>query len=451
MGVFGSIQVGSGERFASSQGGSTNPFAPDVSTAQLESPPAPGEYDGLRSGPDFVTEFEANETPAVDGSKDLLRSLSPFLIQVEPPLVYSGVDENAKADYGALISAGHRAAPAAFMSARNRIKQDMPGGPQLSNSGSVESYVAQGYQASATSASRTTQKLGTSGPSRIGSPALADVYTAVDVTMQLRALLETPPLILLINPQSLNINYAKIQQYSDRTRSGFVFQGWGEEQPSMSISARCGAFISGGRGVQWASRRDSAAWQNLANAFRFYRHNGYIYDTVGKSNAHHFVGALSIHYDGWVYYGNMESFNYSYDEASQLGGVTFEMEFKINAMVDTSQVPTVVTPMSSPIPSKSDPRYGGQANSAVASEGDLTISTRDGVQVGADNFQTVSGVEPGDGLQQAPVGSGRGTSTLPGSTAPSSGVGFASTPEPEAQDDDLFAPPLRVSPFRVGG
>ena len=82
----------------------------------------------------------------------------------------------------------------------------------------------------------------------------------------------------------------KVQQYNDRTRYGYVFQGWGEEQTRLTISAKCGAFSSGGRGVQYASKRDSAAWQNLMTAFQFYKNNGYIYDTLGKSNAHLFVG-----------------------------------------------------------------------------------------------------------------------------------------------------------------
>lgn len=369
--VFGRIMTGSASRFAS-QGRPLEPsIAPDVANAQLQKPPAPLAYQGLRTGPEFHLEYEANQTPSLDGSADLPRVLSPFMLQVEPPLAWANLNpSNDGPDMAGILALGHKDAPSAFQSARQGILQALPEGPQLSNTGSVEEYVAQGIRSKPVGASRTeTRESGTTGPSRIGTPAIADVYTAVDITMQLRALVETPPLILLINPQQLQIAYTKVQQFTDRTRFGYVFQAWGEEQPRLQITSRCGAFISGGRGVQYASRRDSAAWQNLATALHFYRHNGYIYDTVGKSNAHHFVGALSIHYDSWVYYGNMQSFSYSFDENNVHGGIVFEMEFIVNAMVDTGRLSPTVSPMRSPIPSLSDPRYAGLENRATLRPG----------------------------------------------------------------------------------
>jgi len=384
MAVWGKVQAGSASRFSTKgvppEGSG---YQPDVTTAQLESPPSPGAYNGLRQGPDFGLEYEANQTPAIDGSKDLLRTLSPFMIQVEPPLIMAGSPEvyGGKKDYAGMFDGGHSGAPKAFNAARNRIKMDIPAGSQLSNAGSVDSYISNGFMHRAPGGGQTgtvSVDRGDLGPTRIGTPALADVQTAVDITMQLRSLVNTPPLILLINPQSLAMSYTKIQQFSDRTRYGFVFQAWGEEQPRLTVSAKCGAFMSGGRGVQFASRRDSAAWQNFQTAYQFYRHNGYIYDTVGKSNAMHMVGALSIHYDGWVYYGNMESFTYTLDEGTQNGGVTFDLEFTVNAMVDTSKQSMVVSPTRSPVPSASDPRYHGRENRSLPSTGDVSVGGPDG-------------------------------------------------------------------------
>ena len=357
MGVFGKVQKGSASRF-SSKGEILEPgIAPDVSNAQLETPPRPMAYSGLKSGPSFDIEYEPNTSLPLDMSNSALRNLSPFMIQVEPPLSYGVDPRTTKKDVAGIIAAGHSGAPSAFEASRNRIMADIPGGSNTSYGGSVESFISSGQLHRPQGSDKSHVKnLKGEGPTRVGTPAIADVRSAVDITMQLRALVNTPPLIMLINPQSLTMSYTKLQQYSDRTRFGFVFQAWGEEQPKLSISARCGAFVSGGRGVQWASRRDSSAWQNLAAALQFYRHNGYIYDTIGKSNANHFVGALSIHYDKWVYYGNMESFTYTYDEGNQLGGVVFEMEFTVNAMVDTSNQGVVVSPMMSPVPSPSDRR-----------------------------------------------------------------------------------------------
>jgi hypothetical protein len=197
--------------------------------------------------------------------------------------------------------------------------------------------------------------------------------TAADMARQLTAALKTPPLVLLINPSSLKVNYTKLQQFTDRTRYGYVFHTWGEEQPKISITARCGAFYSGGRGVSYASKRDSVAWQNLMNLFHLYQNNGYSYDTIGKSNAHHAVGCLSICFDNWRYFGHMESFNWAYDETHQNGGIDFTMEFTASAIHDLAMSPTVVLPMRSPTANPGDPRYSGFGSRATEAPGNFSI------------------------------------------------------------------------------
>jgi len=455
MAKFGSLQVGSASRFSSKgkppKGAG---YQPNVSDAQLHKPPAPGAYLGLKGGPEFDYELEPNQTTPIDGSKDLLRVLSPFMIQVEPPLIMgsSASVYEAKKDTPGLIAAGHGGAPKAFNTARGRLL-DIPGGEQMANAGSVESFVSGGltHKAKGGSSKKVVDAKG-DGPDRIGTPAIADLYTAVDITMQLRALVNTPPLILLINPQSLTMSYTKIQQFTDRTRFGYVFQAWGEEQPKLSISAKCGAFITSGKGVQFASRRDSASWQNLQTAFQFYRHNGYIYDTVGKSNANHMVGALSIHYDGWVYYGNMESFSYTLEESTQLGGIVFDMEFTVNAMVDTSKQSLVVTPMRSPIPSGADTRYGGAASKGNLSKGDISVGGPDGVVRGSENnyLKKLSEGEPASAPDGQSAQASTGQKLPPGGlVSPKSSGGFQKVaPQTFAAVDPAQRLP---SPFGVGG
>ena len=390
MAVWGSVQKGKAARF-SSKGKADQP---GVSQAALETPAATQAFQGLQVGPDFEIEYGDNSAQSIDGSNSLLRVLSPFMIQVELPLIVGSNPSTDKKDYAGVFDSAHRNAPSAWKSGRDRYLQNIAGGPQLSMAGSVEQFVSDGMQVRQAGGGQIREvpvSADSSGSARLGTPAIADLRTAVDVEMQLRAIVQTEPLVLLINPQSLSMSYSKVQQFSDRTRYGFVFQAWGEEQPKISISAKCGAFISGGRGVQFASRLDSASWQNVQSAFHFYRHNGYIYDTVGKSNAHHMIGALSIHYDGWVYYGNMESFTYTLDESNQLGGIAFEMEFVVSSMVDTSKQSMIVSPMRSPIPSRSDPRYSGARNRARPSEGDRAVNVGEvistGLSVGAQGSQ----------------------------------------------------------------
>lgn len=363
----------------------------------------PLAYQGLRTGPDFGIEYEEAEALPISAADPLLRGLSPFVIRVEPPLVFNNLPppETAnRARYVGIFEAAAAGAGSSFSGARSRIQQAPY--TQLGYGGSVDEYLARnstGVQRQK-SADGMAPPNAQDGSGRLAEPAIADLQVAVDIALQLSAVANTPPLVLLINPQSLQKTFTKVQQFTDRSRHGKIFQAWGEDQPKLAISARIGAFISGGRGVQFASRRDSASWQNLMTVFQFYKNNGYIHDTVGRSNAHHHVGVLSIRYDQWVYYGQMDSFSFTQDESNMNGGVTFEMQFTAVAMEDTAPKTTVVRPMKSPIPSLSDPRYAGEQNRAAREPGALYL--------GAENVQSVPALASGGG---GPVlSSGRVTS-----------------------------------------
>lgn len=242
------------------------------------------------------------------------------------------------------------------------------------------------------------------------SPGFIDKLVAVDIAAQIQTILQIPPLTLLINPTSLSINHNKVQQFSQRTRSGYVYQAWGDEQPVLSISGTIGAFIAGVNpdvgtvlegaltpsvsGVQFASKRDSAAYQNLMNLLLFYKNNGYIYDNIGRSNAHQFVGALAIEYDQWVYIGHMNSFSWGYDESDTVNGkLSYELEFTVSQMFDTHQPTEVLKPLESPTPSPGDVRWylGSNSNGQLEpgvdvfrdSQGPEVLSTGSSVDLGS--------------------------------------------------------------------
>lgn len=202
-------------------------------------------------------------------------------------------------------------------------------------------------------------------------PGIADKVQGVDVIAQLNSILQTPPLTLLINPSSFQVNYTKIQQFNQRARDGYIFQAWGEEQPKLTINGSIGAFIAAQNpqvgfaengqtaspsGVQFASKRDSASFQNLMNLLTFYKHNGYIYDNLGEgSNANLFVGAIAIDYDNWTYIGHFESFSWGYDESdTQNGKITFDLEFTVSQMYDNQQASFSIKPMRSPTQNPGD-------------------------------------------------------------------------------------------------
>ncbi|OHD20545.1 MAG: hypothetical protein A2Y38_21300 [Spirochaetes bacterium GWB1_59_5] len=379
---FGAIQEGQGTRFKSPQ-----PNVNDDLASFDRAKSSPDAFAALRTGPEFTLEYEQATTVPVDGSKALLRGLSPFMLQVEPPLVYSqyGSPDQFKRDPGDIVVAAQGLSNP-FSSARSHLQATPLGMDRASTQQATDQYLTQ--NASMSSAKDGTGKTPTDergrASRRLGTPAIADLKTAVDIANQIKAAVNTPPLIMLINPQSLSMSISKIQQFTDRSRYGYVFHAWGEEQPVLSVETKCGAFYSAGRGAQWASRRDSAAWNNLMALFQFYKNNGYIYDTVGQSNAHHLVGALSIHYDGWVYYGHMSSFSWTFEEANQSGGISVSLEFTVSWMVDTSKLTSVVSPLRSP--TANDPRSprGGQGPSRQAST----------YPVGADNSPATPATPP---------------------------------------------------------
>jgi len=360
----------------------------------VKQPPVPEDFQGLQWPNAITVHLEPNQAPQVEMSDALLRTMSPFMIRVEPPLVYGedGGFQNKKVNSVATdfsVGSGFGTDLTGYVMARRSLAQSGIAGFDTSRSGmgSIQEFVARNSTPSKKPSADGSKVDDVGG--NLGAPAIADVYTAVDIARQLAAMVNTPPLVLLINPTTFSTTYSKIQQFQDRSRYGFVFQAWGEEQPKISFTARCGAFVSGGRGVQFASRRDSRAWQNLMNAFHMFRNAGYIHDTVGKSNAHLAVGSLSIRYDGWVYYGHMESFNFTLDEEHMHGGVEFSIEFVVSAMADTAQSSYAVTPMMSPVPSLSDPRYQGMSN---------VSSTRAGYfSVGSDGVIRTQGREVGVG------------------------------------------------------
>jgi hypothetical protein len=197
-------------------------------------------------------------------------------------------------------------------------------------------------------------------------PGIADAMVAVDIASQLDTILKTPPLTLLINPASFSVQYTKVHQFSQRTRYGYEYQAYGEDQPTLTISGSIGAFIAGGvsgelepftttpTGVQFASKRNSAAYQNLMALLGFYKNAGYICDTVYRTHAYHMIGAIAIDYDQWVYVGHMNSFSWGYDQAeTQNGKISFDLEFKVSQMFDNHFATESIQPLRSPTESPS--------------------------------------------------------------------------------------------------
>lgn len=326
-------------------------------------------YSGLSSGPTLLYSFENQVGTPVDGTNPALREMSPFTLRIVPPSIIDAASTSTGVNVNLIGQASQDAAT--NQSTANAVRS-MFGVPNITGSntstaeGTLSRIVSAGQVVSGVL--NTTERA-----------VLVDRFTAADIALQIERALQVPPLTLFVNPKEFNITYGTVQNSSARTRKGFLFERWGETQPTISISGSTGAFIAGANpltgqgaftqstrsasGLQFASKRDSAAWQNFTSLYQFYRNNGYIYDTIGKTEAHLMVGAIAIDYDQFTYVGHIESFDYSYDGAMP-HRVEWSMEFTVSQMYDNASSPVVVMPYTNPNASRTlspPPRPDSQA------------------------------------------------------------------------------------------
>lgn len=336
---------------------------------------AANRFAGLGHSHWFTSEWETQAGIPVDGSNARLRDLSPFTFRLLPPdaLLESAAAVEANVNLGAntngqdtstLLAAQARSVDlitqaASYANNNARAKTLRSSLSQVTLLGTDNSVLRSALDSGVLSAAQGSGYHST----------IVNAATAADITLQLDAILNAPPLTLLVNPTSISLQYSKIQSYQTRTRYGFVFEPWGEDTVKLTISASTGSFLAGASsragsdlvqslrtssvsGLHHTSKRDSAAWQNFMNLMGFYRNNGYIYDTVGRSHAHLFIGAVAIDYDQWTYVGHIDSLEYS-EEEDKPHNVTFNLEFVATRIYDWATQTLTVLPLNSTGPTES--------------------------------------------------------------------------------------------------
>lgn len=334
-----------------------------------------GSFRGLPTASNFEREYETQNTVPIDGSKSSLRALSPFVLRVLLPTVLGesfsvlrvsappspgpdGVAKSAeRVDYAnAIRSLNQRR----NLSEETYQQQANLGDliPGLTNTSTQDIDAAISNAALNQSVS---QAIGTRNTNRI-VPAISNDASALSALLQLRRLMDIPPLCLYINPSTLSVSHAKIAQFQERARYGYIYQAWGEELTKVSFSCTIGAFVAGKQsssqtnvasGVQYASKRDSAAFQQLMAVFSMYQSSAYIQDTSAnatgrQSRANLLVGNTAIEYDQMVYVGHMDSFSYAEEETTQNGGLKFDIDFTAIKVYDVAQPKMSISPENSP-------------------------------------------------------------------------------------------------------
>jgi hypothetical protein len=404
----------------------------------------PAQAYELAAGKNTNFTFESQtDTIPINGADASLRAFSPFTLSILPPLLYLqdpdlllgqqatvGGKTNPPVNLGIITTAAIRNLPN-FKDTVTRLRSAAKDNAQSSSYAMTPANANSRKVVGGRVSNRPIGGSGggTSNPDNQNIQyAITDAAVARDIAAQLNRILNVPPLTLYINPTSFAVNHTKIQQYQERSRSQYIYQTWGEEQPKLAVSGKIGAFLCGRgpsatgntpSGVQFASKRNSASFQQLMNLLMFFKNNGYIQDTLGGALAPQLIGIVSIEYDQNTYLGSFDSFSWGYVDTAQNGGLEFSFEFTVTQQYDNAQ-PGKVSPLRSPTPSPSDPRYGtaGQAPNAGVPAASQIVPA-------ATLPQAVQGLQSAvQGLQAA----AQGAATISGTTIPVSSRGFRLPP-----------------------
>lgn len=136
------------------------------------------------------------------------------------------------------------------------------------------------------------------------------------IRAQVEAMRNLPPLIMYINPSQFSIAYNHVISDGNRSRTGFIIEHWGLQQPVITASGQIGGTYvhnrNGGRGgLTRYFQKDSASYQYFMNLFRIYKNNAYIYNTHDLISM---MGSVKIFYDDAIYTGSFDSLSISETE-----------------------------------------------------------------------------------------------------------------------------------------
>ena len=360
-------------------------------------------FEGLAQDPSYRQYYESNpHSMPIDSSLERLRRYSPFTISFALPTVLDGVvasgglhDGYLQTNLRSVNGSSPRSSGVGFSSVSKLQKNDtyvearsrlgnLTSGYSYEQLTEVENTIMAGIATQAYTGNSAQDMAGRNASGLVSEEAgLLDQRIVLDVLRQVKAMAEMPPLLMLINPNNLQLQYQRVQNYSEGTRTGYIYQAWGEGLQTLSVSGVVGAFASGVRsttegltadeiailppnvvnaadggllrqrrtstpsGVQYASRDHSASYQQLITLLNIYNSGGLIKDRIGQSKANHMAGSVVLEYDKTAYVGTMKSFSYSFSEDKQLGGLEFSFEFEVKKMFDFSDNSTPLAPYSS--------------------------------------------------------------------------------------------------------
>jgi len=157
---------------------------------------------------------------------------------------------------------------------------------------------------------------------------------------QLEQMARTPPLRLLVNPQSFRVSAEKVISSGNWGRNGPIIEHWGENQDKIEGSGKIAAYYSmdasnhAAMGLSRTARQFSTSYQNLLSLFLIYKNNGGVWfddplvaTTSGAKNLS-VVGSVYLYYDEILYIGSFDNLN-----LSESDGAPFTLEYTFSFTV----------------------------------------------------------------------------------------------------------------------
>lgn len=226
------------------------------------------------------------------------------------------------------------------------VKSDTSSGPSYAKKGSKAASEAQRGQAASEKKTRTYTDPNQSVKGQEYQRLQRATIQALQVAQQQMA--NTPPLQLIISPQSFSVSSSKIISDGNwgRNGAGVGIEHWGDGQDTISATGRVAGFYAvdynqnsrsggAGPGLTRMARAFSASYQNLLSLYLIYRNNGGLWledfaDARGaattKPNNLTMVGSVYIYYDNTLYVGSFNSFEIT-EEAEAPFTLSYSFEF----------------------------------------------------------------------------------------------------------------------------
>ncbi len=163
---------------------------------------------------------------------------------------------------------------------------------------------------------------------------------------QIGAFRNTPPLLMLINPRSVNRSYERTVDSGTKGRQGPIVNMWTERPGVFSSRGVTAAHYalngSGQGGLTQSNRIYSLSYLNLLSLVRLYRNNAVIFsgnDAADSGSLGVPIGTMSlyIYYDEKMYIGSFDSFSVE-DTVDNPYNFPYTFDFTVRYEIDTKQV-----------------------------------------------------------------------------------------------------------------